>query len=914
MNLRNTCRLAAPLAVAWIAFLAGPAGAAPPVIQCPAPLVTYEQGGVYFYVTASDADGDPITLSVLNPPRRSTFDAPSGYFTWVPDYTQAGSYAVVFRATAGGQTAECTVPITVGNWNRPPRITCPAPLSGTAGDTLRAQLTGTDPDSDGLTFSGISLPPGATISPTGAFTWVTGPFLAAGTYAIQARVSDGGFTVGCSFDVSLYGLIPSPQLTCPTVASVLELDPVDFAVTVIDPSGLQVTVTAQDLPPGSTFDPATRRFLWTPTLAQSGTWAPRFTASNGESVPATCTVPINVLNRAVAAPQVSCFAPQTVTELQTISFTITAVDPLNLPVTYGATGLPAGSVLHPLTGQFSWTPSLTQSGVHDIRFNAANGGATGFCDQRITVLDRAVVPPSIFCPGPQVVFERRTLSFFVAATDPQGQPVTISAPNLPRGAMFDVVLRRFDWTPGPDQSGTYLPRFVAHNGFVTAACTVQVTVLDRAVVAPDVTCPGPLFTAEQRVTSFVVGASDAEGDPLTWTVRGLPPGAVFAPDGRFTWEPDITRAGLWDIEFVASDGEARDSCRVQLQVVDHDATLDPFEPVIAGVRDVPQDQGGWVEVRLVTASADAAPGGQITGYNLWRRLGASATAAGRAEDEGAATLALAADGRVAPGTRLPPELAGLRQFPPGTWQSVAFTPALQSLNLRLLAPTRADSGSGGPPRDVFVVSAHTSAATTWFVGAPDSGYSVDNLAPAAPALRAERSGGDEAVALAWTGSPDLDLAGYEVHKGPDAAFTPGEATLLTATSDTTLLDRAPAPGTWYRIVARDVHGNGAASPAVLSPAVVALPAALRLAAPRPNPARGGVEFSFDLPAEAAVRLVVVDPRGRVVRIVDDGRRGAGIHHVAWDGRDGQGRLVAAGLYVLRLEAGDRALTRKFVRL
>ena len=888
-------RLARALPIALLAGLATPALAAPPSIQCPPSQVTYESGGVYFIVAASDPDGDPVTLSVVNPPARATFDPPSGTFTWVPDFNQAGSYAVLFRATAAGQTAgqtaECTVPITVGNYNRPPRITCPPALSGTLGDTLRAQLAAVDYDGDALVFSGVGLPAGATISPSGAFAWATTPETALGPLTIQARVSDGGFTVGCSFVATVFGYTGPPRLTCPTVPSTLELDVIDFTLGILDPSGLPVTVTASALPPGSVFDGPTRRFTWTPSLTQSGAWAPVFTATNGQSQPSTCTVAIQVLDRIVQPPQVTCHPPQSVTELQTITFQLAATDPQGYPFTFGATSLPPGATLAPSTGVFTWTPTLTQSGIHDIVFTASNGAAVGSCTQRITVLDRPVLPPVLSCPaGAQVVAERRPLAFTVSAVDPQGQPITYIAQNLPRGATFDTVLRSFAWTPGFDQSGTYFPRFVAANGFVAAACTVQVVVNDRPVSPPRVTCPAPVVTAERRTTVFDVAAIDLEGDPITWLVRGLPANAVFAA-GRVTWTPDITQAGIHDVEFVASDGEARDSCRVRLEVANHDAPLDPLEPVIAGVRDVPQDQGGWVTVRVVTAALDGGASPGVLGYTLWRRVG---------------------PGAAAPATGL----SAFRQFPPGAWESVSFTPALQSLDLRLLAPTRADSGSGGPARDVFVVTAHSRlSADTWFASAPDSGTSVDNLAPQAPSLRvAPAAVAPLGVALAWTGSPDLDLAGYEVHRGDGADFVPGTGTLLAMTADTTLVDAEPVPGAWYRVVARDVHGNGSSSTAVASPGDAFVPRAFALAAPRPNPARGGVEFAFDLPVDRAVRLVVVDPRGRIVRVVADGMRAAGSHRVPWDGRDGRGRAVVAGIYLVRLEAGEGALTRKFVRL
>ena len=51
-----------------------------------------------------------------------------------------------------------------------------------------------------------------------------------------------------------------------------------------------------------------------------------------------------------------------------------------------------------------------------------------------------------------------------------------------------------------------------------------------------------------------------------------------------------------------------------------------------------------------------------------------------------------------------------------------------------------------------------------------------------------------------------------------------------------------------------------------------------------------------------------------MRALARGPRGAGTHAVAWDGRDGRGAPVPAGVYFARLEAGGEALDRRVVRL
>ena len=79
----------------------------------------------------------------------------------------------------------------------------------------------------------------------------------------------------------------------------------------------------------------------------------------------------------------------------------------------------------------------------------------------------------------------------------------------------------------------------------------------------------------------------------------------------------------------------------------------------------------------------------------------------------------------------------------------------------------------------------------------------------------------------------------------------------------------------------------------------------RLAAPAPNPARGRVRLRYSLPTAADVRLTVHDALGRAVLRVAEGPRSAG------DGSEmADVSGLAAGVYVVRLEAGGEALTQR----
>lgn len=87
------------------------------------------------------------------------------------------------------------------------------------------------------------------------------------------------------------------------------------------------------------------------------------------------------------------------------------------------------------------------------------------------------------------------------------------------------------------------------------------------------------------------------------------------------------------------------------------------------------------------------------------------------------------------------------------------------------------------------------------------------------------------------------------------------------------------------------------------------------AAPRPNPG-SRITFAFELPARAAVWLVVHDVAGRAVREIVREELGAGAHAYAWDGADRRGKPLPAGVYyaALRISAAPAVdvLTRKVV--
>jgi hypothetical protein len=110
----------------------------------------------------------------------------------------------------------------------------------------------------------------------------------------------------------------------------------------------------------------------------------------------------------------------------------------------------------------------------------------------------------------------------------------------------------------------------------------------------------------------------------------MPASATVGADGTFLWVPSSTQSGIYHPEFIATDGEGRDSCKVTIEVLDHAGAPGGLDGLISRVADVRGDQGGWLRVLIAAApNDDPVPGFPVIGCELWRRIaGQGALAAG----------------------------------------------------------------------------------------------------------------------------------------------------------------------------------------------------------------------------------------------------------------------------------------------
>ncbi|MBX7041684.1 MAG: FG-GAP-like repeat-containing protein [Ignavibacteria bacterium] len=193
------------------------------------------------------------------------------------------------------------------------------------------------------------------------------------------------------------------------------------------------------------------------------------------------------------------------------------------------------------------------------------------------------------------------------------------------------------------------------------------------------------------------------------------------------------------------------------------------KPILNYVKDVPNDQGGFVDLKWARSSYDVIGSDIITHYIVERSA---------------------------------PPIGG--NF---AWVNVAQIPSNKNAFYSYLAATPYDSSSNSNGSFFFRITARTSVPSQYWRSAILSGRSTDNIAPlmvspftAAPVVNN--------VLLNWNRSTSPDLLNYVLYRSTSPTIDPGTEPVFATTTDSAYLDTVPLSGVYYYfIVAQDIHNN-----------------------------------------------------------------------------------------------------------
>ncbi len=531
-------------------------------------------------VSASDPDGDGLSLAASNLPTGATFnDAGNGTGTlaWTPGYNQAGNFTVTVTATDDGSPmlsdAE-TFMISVGDVNRPPVLAAIGNQAVNEGEALNLDLSASDPDGDGLAITAMSAPTGSAFTDNGdgtaSFSWTPG-FGSTGNYNVTFTVTDTGSPPASdaeTIQIAVGNVNRPPMLTPIGNRAVNENELLSFTVTATDPDGDALALTVAGLPTGATWNDngdGTGAFAWTPAFNQGGNHQVSFTATdNGTPVQAVTeaiSISVGNVNR---PPVLTPIGNQVVNEGVLLQLALQATDPDGDGLTIALAGAPLGMALQDNgdgTGTLAWTPGFGDAGNRNVTVSVTDDGTPAAMDQEAVMITVGDVnrPPTLAPIGNKAGNTNQLLSFTVTGTDVDGDAVTCSATGVPMGATFTDNgdgTGSFTWTPGAGDVGSHPVTFTVSDGSLSAneAITIGIGVVNNP---PTLTPIGNRTVLQGQTLAFTVMAADPDGNGLALAATNLPAGAALTDNGDgtagFSWTPGTGQTGSYDATFTVTD-------------------------------------------------------------------------------------------------------------------------------------------------------------------------------------------------------------------------------------------------------------------------------------------------------------------------------------------------------------------------
>jgi flagellar hook assembly protein FlgD len=91
-----------------------------------------------------------------------------------------------------------------------------------------------------------------------------------------------------------------------------------------------------------------------------------------------------------------------------------------------------------------------------------------------------------------------------------------------------------------------------------------------------------------------------------------------------------------------------------------------------------------------------------------------------------------------------------------------------------------------------------------------------------------------------------------------------------------------------------------------------IPEKIALLGNHPNPFNHETIIKFSLPQQNDIKLMIFDISGQLIRNLSESTYNAGIHSVQWDGRDNAGKVVASGIYIVRMNSRNRQFSHRIL--
>jgi hypothetical protein len=527
----------------------------PPVIAGTPPANVVAGQNYTFTPTASDADGDTLSFTIVNMPGWASFSSSTGQLTGTPTPSGVGAYANIQISVSDGQTSTALPAFSIN-------VLPPLTISGSpttqvvAGSSYSFLPTTSAANGSALTFSVQNQPAWASFNT--ATGELSGTATQTGTFSnIVISVSDGvqsSALAAFSITVSPPNGNNPPTISGHPATGVAAGSPYSFTPSAFDPGGHALTFSIQSQPSWASFSTSSGTLAGAPAAADVGTYANIvISVSNG-----TQSASLPPFSIKVTAPLTISGSPATqVAAGKSYAFQPTTNAPSGSALTFSIQNRPVWATFIAGTGMLSGTPTASQTGTYsNIVISVSDGvqsvALAPFSIKVVTTLTISGNPPTQVVAGKSYAFQPTTNAA-------SGTALTFSIQNQPAWATFSASTGLLSGTPANNQTGTYSNIVISvSDGTQSSALAAFNITVTASSSPPTISGNPPTSVNVGSPYSFTPTASDPSGKTLTFSIQNQPVWASFNPaNGALTGTPGAANAGTYsNIVISVSNGSA----------------------------------------------------------------------------------------------------------------------------------------------------------------------------------------------------------------------------------------------------------------------------------------------------------------------------------------------------------------------
>lgn len=524
-----------------------------------------EDRSVGLRLTATDADGDPITFVVKSLPKHGTLSGVAPNLTYTPAPNFSGPDSFTFSANDGSATsADAEVLIDVQGEDDAP-LAASLTVDATEDQAAAIRLEATDPDGDPIQYKIVVPPAHGTL--TGAapeLTYLPDPDYNGPDSFVY--IADDGQIASSPATVSIHvTAVADRPIATPIALNTNEDSSASVLLRGVSPDGLPLTFTITSQPSRGTLTGKAPNLVYVPEANFFGADTFSFTVSDGRAVSEPSTVNLTVLP--VNDLPVATSQSVTLIEDSKANIVLSAKDIDQDALTFQIVALPKRGTLLGTPPEVVYVPSADYNGTDSFTFIAldANG-------QSAPATVNLVVVPGNDAPSAiaqtVTVAEDSKVPVTLTGSDNEGSRLTYEIAEGPKNGTLVGTPPLVTYIPNKDFNGTDSFTFITHDGefpSAPAAITVRVTEVNDAPIALNDAVTGP----EDAPLSIELKATDVDGNPLTYklvsaptrgTLSGTPPNLIYTPAKDFN--------GVDALSFTVTDGQyTATPARVNITIV-----------------------------------------------------------------------------------------------------------------------------------------------------------------------------------------------------------------------------------------------------------------------------------------------------------------------------------------------------------